>query len=140
MKCTYDGGWCASITGRGSGRGDAGGGPPTLPPRFSCAYWGLSASGPEYSAIEVGFSAGFWVVVLGEAVEVGFSAGFWVVVLGEAVEVGFSAGFWVVVLGEAVEVGFSAGFWTGALGEVVLDFGNWSIQRKKKMEKNQTHV
>ena len=75
-----------------------------------CLLGSLSASGPEYSAVEVGFSAGFWVVVLGEAVEVGFSAG-----------------FWVVVLGEAVEVGFSAGFWAGAPGEVVLDFGNWSI-------------
>ena len=62
-----------------------------------CLLGSLSASGPEYSAVEVGFSAGFWVVVLGEAVEVGFSAGFCV----------------------------------GALGEVVLDFGNWSIQRKK---------
>ena len=46
MKCTYDGG-CTSTTGRGSGGGgtsgsiyscDGGGGPPSLPPRFSCAY------------------------------------------------------------------------------------------------------
>ena len=53
MKCNYDGG-CTSTTGRGSGGGgtsgsiyscDAGGGPPSLPPRFSCAYYRLSGGG-----------------------------------------------------------------------------------------------